>query len=58
MIDIKVTFANGDTISTSINATLQEAQKYYIGQYFNLGIEDDLMTKAVKVEQIAFKASK
>jgi hypothetical protein len=58
MIDIKVTFANGDTISTSINATLQEAQKYYIGQYFNLGIKDDLMTKAVKVEQITFKASK
>ena len=50
MIDIKVTFDNGDHLNTGINADLEGAKKYYLGRYFNLGNgENDLMVKAVKV---------
>jgi len=50
MITVKVTFDNGDSFTTGINATEQGARDYYLGKTFNLGIEDDLLTKAVSVE--------
>ena len=49
---IKVTFDNGDVITTDFNANVsrEEMAKYYMGNWFNLGVEDDDMHKAVKVE--------
>ena len=52
MIDVKVTLEDGDHFTTGINATLKGAKKYYLGKYFNFGIESDLMKKAVKVEVV------
>lgn len=37
MRTIKVTFSNGDTITTSINGTDEQIRRYYIGQPFNFG---------------------
>jgi len=52
----KITLSDGNTMTTSMNATLDEAKKYYIGVYFNFGDNDfgepDRMVKAVKVEEI------
>ena len=48
---IKVTFANGDSLITSINGTREEILAYYVGNVFNLGSgENDLLTRAVDVE--------
>ncbi len=49
MTYVTATFANGDTIKTTMNATPQEAQAYYHGKYFNLGREGDNMQKCVSV---------
>jgi|GEM_PF-4443577 len=49
----KITFDNGDTIVTSMAAHigLEEAKKYYLGKYFNMGSGDkDKMVKATCVE--------
>ncbi len=45
----KVTFEDGNTITTGMNATMDEATAYYMGQSFEF---DDTkpMVKAVKVE--------
>ena len=51
-ITVKVTFDDGDYLTTPINTDLDGAKDYYLGKYFNLGIEDDRMVKAVKVEEI------
>ncbi len=51
-IEVKVTFEDGESITTPINTDLEGAKKYYLGKMFNLGTEDDVMKKAVKVEQI------
>ena len=55
MIVVKVTFADGDSLVTRINATLEEARRYYVGQRFNLaprGSSEDRMVEAVSVEQV------
>lgn len=49
---VKVTFEDGDTISTWINLDFAEAKKYYLNNYFNLGTVEDNMQKAVKIEQL------
>lgn len=48
---IKVTFDNGDVITTDYNADVsrEEMASYYYGKYFNIGNEDE-MHKVVKVE--------
>ena len=51
-IEVKVTFEDGDSLTTQINTDLEGAKKYYLGKMFNLGVEDDVMKKAVKVEEI------
>lgn len=52
----KITFADGNTITTGMNATLAEAEAYYIGHPFNFGDTDeyvaDKMVRAVSVEKI------
>ena len=56
MKTFKITFANGDTITTSMNATLSEAAAYYIGNHFQFGDTDekpyDDLIEAVKVEEV------
>jgi len=47
---IKVIFENGDNLKTEINGTKKEILQYYLGNYFNLGIERDNMQKCIKVE--------
>lgn len=49
-IVVKVTFDDGDYLTTRINATLAEAEKHYLGVRFNLGVMEDRMVTAVKVE--------
>lgn len=52
----KVTFSNGDSLISSMNATLQEATEYYTTNWFNFGDNDwgqkDIMVKGVKVEAV------
>lgn len=48
----KVTFDNGEVITTCINGTDEEIKSYYMGKTFNLGREEDDMHKVVKVEVI------
>jgi len=50
MRPIRVTFANGNTIDTNINGTRASIEKYYVGNWFNLGTVDDDMQQAVSVE--------
>ena len=52
MISIKVFFENGDSLSTQINTDIDGARRYYIGRQFNLGIENDVMVKAIDVQAI------
>lgn len=56
MNTFKITFADGNTITTGMNATLAEASAYYIGQRFQFGDTEekpfDYMVKAVKVEEV------
>ena len=52
---VKVTFGNGNTITTNINGTDEEIRAYYsIGKQFNLGdgAGGDLMANVVSVEFI------
>ena len=49
----KITYSDGNTTTTSMNATLDEATEYYVGKTFNVGAgEHDKMVKAVSVEQV------
>ena len=50
MTTLKVNFANGDSFCTSINLNEEEATKYYLGRFFNLGVEDDNMQRCTSVE--------
>jgi hypothetical protein len=52
----KITWDDGNTTTTDMNATLDEAKRYYIGQWFNFGdtdwnVKDDMHT-AVEVVQL------
>ena len=47
---VRVTFTNGDTITTEINGTPDEVCDYYIGNLFNLGSNGDNMQRAVSIE--------
>lgn len=48
---VKVTFANGNSITTGINGTRESVTQYYMGNTFNLGNDaKDEMTTATKVE--------
>lgn len=50
---VKVTFENGDTITTHINGTDEEIKWYYIiGRLFNIGTVADNMQKVEFVEII------
>jgi hypothetical protein len=54
MKTIKVTFSNGDTITTSINGTREEVSAYYMGQTFYLGAEEnEIPSKAISIQYLA-----
>lgn len=50
MITVKVTFADGDSIISRMNATEQEARNYYVGKKFNIGSVTDNMQTCVNLE--------
>jgi hypothetical protein len=56
MNSFEITYADGNTTITGMNATLAEATKYYVGTSFNFGDTQeqpkDKMVKAISVEQI------
>ena len=47
---VKVTFENGDNVTTSINGSKDEVEAYYLGTVFNLGTDKDNLQKAINVE--------
>ena len=53
-INVKVTFDDGDHLTTRINADLEGAKKYYLGKRFPFegSDEEEIMKKAVKVEEV------
>ncbi|MDA3855062.1 MAG: hypothetical protein PF569_02300 [Candidatus Woesearchaeota archaeon] len=51
-ITVKVEFEDGNYLVTGINTDLNGAEDYYLGKYFNFGIEGDKMVKAVKVTKV------
>ncbi|MEX5624638.1 hypothetical protein ABFV62_31420 [Pseudomonas syringae] len=54
MIAIKVIFEDGNTITTDINCTYQEAIEYYVGNKFQFGdtwqCPEDKLVEAIKVD--------
>ena len=53
MDTFKVSFSNGDELTTGFNGTIQEAKQYYVNKFFNMGNgEADLMVKGTKVKQV------
>jgi hypothetical protein len=56
MIDIKVTYEDGNVTYTGFNGTLEQARAYFVGKSFNFGDTDfgvpDRMVKAVEVEEV------
>jgi len=55
MKSIKVTFNNGDTITTSINGSREEILAYYKGHTFYLGKEEnEIASKAILIEWLDY----
>jgi hypothetical protein len=56
MLTVKCTYSNGDTITTAINGTFENAKQYFLGQWFNFGDTDakpyDDMQQCIKVEEV------
>lgn len=51
MLTVKCTYGNGDTITTDINATFDEAKAYFLGKWFNIGPgPEDNMQLCVSIE--------
>jgi len=52
-----VTFADGNTLTTGMNATLEEAKAYYVGTKFQFGDTQehpkDKLVEAIAVTQIS-----
>lgn len=49
MITVKCFYENGNTVTTGINATFEEAEQYFVGKKFNLGTVQDDLQKCVKI---------
>lgn len=56
MITVKCTYSNGDTITTPINGTIETAENYFLGNWFNFGDNDfnerDNMQQCIKVDLV------
>ncbi len=49
MNNFTIRFKDGNSVNTSMNATLEEAKNYYLGKAFEL--QEGKMTVAVEVKQ-------
>ena len=47
---VKVYLENGNSWVTTINLNAADAVDYYLGQYWNISMRDDLMSKCIKVD--------
>lgn len=52
MTYVKCYFKNGDVIISKINGTIQDAEKYYVGNVFNIGSVVDNLQKCIKIEAL------
>lgn len=52
MITVKCTYSDGNTVTTSINGTLEDAQSYFLGSFVNIGHVVDNLQQCVKVELV------
>lgn len=56
MTTVKCTYSNGDSITTDINGSIEEAKIYFLGNWFNFGDTDekpyDDMQQCIKVEEV------
>ncbi len=56
MISIQVIFEDGNYLLTDINATFEEASKYYVGKFFQFGDTDEIpmdkMVKCVAIKEL------
>ncbi|WP_180953868.1 hypothetical protein [Bacillus sp. M6-12] len=52
MITVKCYYENGDTITTGINATFEQAEDYFVGKVFNIGSVEDNMQTCTKIELV------
>lgn len=48
--EVKITFENGDTLTTMINGCKDEIEEYYYNNVFNVGTVSDDIQKVVNVE--------
>ncbi|MEC0031175.1 hypothetical protein P4L24_25345 [Bacillus cereus] len=55
MITVKCFYENGDTVTTQINCTFEQAKEYYVGKIFNLGSITDNLQKCIKVKLLTQK---
>ena len=51
-LEIRIIYEDGTTGTTKINATEEEARRYYVGKVFNVGTVADVMKKCVNIEII------
>lgn len=51
-ITVRVHTACGNSWVTRINATEEQARAYFVGQWFNLGREEDSMVRVVSLEVV------
>ena len=49
-LEIRIIYEDGTTGATKINATEEEARRYYVGTVFNVGTVADVMKKCVNIE--------
>lgn len=49
MIKICILLEDGDYFYTKFNGTCEEAEEYYVGKSFNMGIVDDDMQKCIGI---------
>jgi len=54
---VRVTFADGDQITTHINGDYCEVCEYYLGNKFNIGSAEDNIQTASKVEFFSDKVN-
>ncbi len=53
MLKLKLYFENDDTVTTGINLNFEDAQKYYIGNVFQIGISpNENKQRCIKIERI------
>jgi hypothetical protein len=47
-----IEFSDGNKLMTSMNADLDGAKSYYVGNEFNMGVDDDKIVTGTRVTQL------